>query len=111
MGARRKRDLDRRLEAYLATLRPLSLREVWKRAENWQIYAAVGGSAMAMLTGASAAILGNGNPETTLDPIRSIRLARGLLAGSTNIASIKAIRWPLRRMTPRTEEVSRPRTP
>ncbi len=44
MGAPRKTDLDRRLEAYFATLRPTPLRDVIKRsAANWPIYAAVTG--------------------------------------------------------------------
>jgi hypothetical protein len=92
MGAARKLDLDYRLEAYFATLRPASLREVLKRAERWQIYAAVTSSAVAMLTGASAAVIGNTIPEITEDPIASVRLAKQLLASSTNTPSIKAIR-------------------
>jgi hypothetical protein len=54
MRARRKRELDHRLEDYFATLCPSSLRDVWKRAENWQIYTAVSGSAVAMMTSASS---------------------------------------------------------
>ncbi len=51
MAVGRKADLDRRLDAYLATVR------LRTRPANWQIYAAVTGSAMAMATGASAALI------------------------------------------------------
>jgi hypothetical protein len=54
--------LDQRLEAYFASLRA-SLRERLKRSPaNWQIYAAVSSSAMAMMTSAAAAQLGSGVP-------------------------------------------------
>jgi hypothetical protein len=47
MGASRKLDLDSRLDAYFATLRSSSLKDVLKRsAANWQVYAAVTSSAM-----------------------------------------------------------------
>lgn len=60
MDTARKLDLDRRLDAYFATLRSSPLKEAMKRSMgNWQAYAAVTGSAMAMLTGASASLLGN----------------------------------------------------
>ena len=63
MGTRRQFDLDRRLEAYFATLRSSALKETVKRGlENWQIYAAVTGSAMAMMTGASASLIASGPP-------------------------------------------------
>ena len=53
---------DPRLEVHFATLRAPSLKDVLKRsAGNWQMYAAVTGSAMAMATGASAAIIGADN--------------------------------------------------
>src|SRR5579862_4068337 len=82
MGVSRKLDLDRRLEAYFATLRSASLRNALKRSVgNWQIYAAVGSSAMAMATGASAAIIGSGAPVTR-DPVASVRLVRQSPAGS-----------------------------
>jgi hypothetical protein len=45
-----------------------------------------------MLTGSSAAIIGTGIPESSPDPIASIRLAKQLLASSTNNPSIKPIR-------------------
>jgi hypothetical protein len=60
MGTKPKLDLDHRLEAYFATLRSSSLKTVLKRRMgNWQIYAAVSGSAVAMATGASAASIGS----------------------------------------------------
>jgi uncharacterized protein (TIGR03437 family) len=80
MPRERKPDLDRRLngrlDAYFAELRARPLRETLKRrAANWQVYAAVTGSAMAMATGASAAIIGSG--------------ARGILAAEA-VASVLA---------------------
>src|SRR5579864_4995894 len=77
----RKLDLDHRLDAYFATLRSPSLREALKRrVGNWQIYAAVSGSALAMATGASASIIGRGI-RVTPEPIASVRLAQQV-AGS-----------------------------
>ena len=72
MGTRRKFDLDGRLDAYFATLRHSSVTEALKRsAENWQIYAAVSGSAIAMATGASAAIIGAGTGKLPPEPFAS----------------------------------------
>jgi len=66
MGKARKSDLDRRLEAHFATLRPW--REVLKRsAGHWQMYAAVGSSALAMVTGTLASIIGGGIPLARRD--------------------------------------------
>jgi hypothetical protein len=80
MGAARKFDLDHRLEAYFATLRSAALREALKRsAGNWQLYAAVTGSALAMVTNASAQIIGSGIPDiwlTYLGAFAATRIAR-----------------------------------
>ena len=80
MGATRKLDLDRRLEAYFATLRSSSLREALKRsAGNWQTYAAVTGSAMAMATSASAAAASatsGWSPSPAFWPPNSLRALR-----------------------------------
>ena len=93
MGASRKFDLDQRLEAYFATLRSPSLREALKRgAGNWQMYAAVTGSAMAMMTSASAQIIGTGIREITTEPIASARVAMQNLASSKNIPLLHAVR-------------------
>src|ERR1039457_4741768 len=70
MGAARKFDLDHRLEGYFATVRSLK-----HSAGNWQLYAAVTGSAMAMVTNASAQIIGGGIRDITADPIASARVA------------------------------------
>jgi uncharacterized protein (TIGR03437 family) len=76
MGTARKSELNHRLEAHFATLRSSSVKEVLKRSlANWQIYAAVSGSAMALATGASAAIIGSASRGTP-DPVASSRLAR-----------------------------------
>jgi len=55
MGPARKHELDKRLADYCATLRSSRLEETRKRRSgNWQVYAAVTGSALAMATSASA---------------------------------------------------------
>jgi MYXO-CTERM domain-containing protein len=55
MAPVRKHELDQRLAAYSATLRSSRLEETRKRRSgNWQVYAAVTGSALAMATNASA---------------------------------------------------------
>ena len=93
MPRERKSDLDRRLngglggrlDAYFADL-PRPPRDTLKRrAANWQVYAAVTGSAMAMVTGASAAIIGSGGVRGMLaaEAIASV-LAAGPLASSRN---------------------------
>ena len=97
MGATRKLDLDRRLEAYFATLRSSSLRDALKRsAGNWQIYAAVTGSAMAMATGASAAIIGSGIRDIRVESIASV-LAAKQLASSQNMPWTNAVRLAMAR--------------
>src|ERR1035438_3566732 len=81
MRAPRKLDLDHRLDGYFATLRSSSLRDAVKRsAGNWQIYAAVTGSAMAMATSASASIIGSGIRDNRADPIASVLAAKQHLA-------------------------------
>jgi len=58
MSSSYKSDLDHRLDAYFATLRPSALRTALKRsAANWHLYAAVTSSALAMATSASAAAI------------------------------------------------------
>ena len=77
MGTARRFDLDHRLEAYFATLRASSVKEALKRsAANWQIYAAVTGSAMAMVTSASASIISNGTRDVTGEPVASVLAAK-----------------------------------
>lgn len=54
-------ELDSRLNGYFATLRTSSFGDVLRRSvENWQVYAAVTGSAVAMATNASASIIYSG---------------------------------------------------
>src|SRR5579863_3698433 len=85
MGASRKLDLERRLEAYFTTLRPATLKDTLKRsAGNWQIYAAVTGSAMAMVTSASAAIIGTGVDDISSNPTGSARTNKEHLQAFTN---------------------------
>ncbi|MGA2135865.1 MAG: IPT/TIG domain-containing protein [Bryobacteraceae bacterium] len=81
-----KLELDHRLEAYFATLRPSTLRDVLKRsAENWPIYAAVTGSALAMTTSTSAAIIGSGLRDTTVDPTASVLNGKPQFASTQNL--------------------------
>src|SRR5579871_5523207 len=96
MGARRKSNLDRRLEAYLSTQHQSTLQKAWKRkVGNWQMYAAVSSSAVAMLTGASASIISGTARTITPDPIASARSAKQLLAGSNDPPFIRAVRLAL----------------
>ena len=98
MRARRKLDLDNRLEGYFATLRSSSLTDALKRsAGNWQVYAAVTGSAMAMATSASASIIGNGIRENPADPIASVLAAKQHLASSKNLRLTSAVRLAMAR--------------
>jgi MYXO-CTERM domain-containing protein len=54
-------ELDSRLNGYFATLRTSSFGDVLRRSvDNWQIYAAAAGSAVAMTTNASASIIYSG---------------------------------------------------
>jgi uncharacterized protein (TIGR03437 family) len=74
MSGARKFDLNCRLDAYFATLRTSNLRDALKQsATNWQLYAAVTGSAMAMVTNASASMIGTGAPDLGTDPMASVR--------------------------------------
>lgn len=98
MGAKRQFDLDRRLEAYFATLRPASLREALKRsAASWQIYAAVTGSAMAMATSASASIIGSAVRDMTAVSIASVLATKRNSASSRNTPLIRAVRLAMAR--------------
>jgi len=85
MGVARKGGLDQRLDAYFATLRSSSLKQALKRgAANWQLYAAVTGSAMAMATNASAQIIASGVRNIAADPTASARTIRQYLSNSKN---------------------------
>jgi len=99
MGARRKSDLDQRLEAYFATLRSSSLRETLKRrASNWHIYAAVTGSAMAMATTTSASIIGPGIRHISVEPVASTLPLKQNFASSRNMPLANAIRLAMARL-------------
>src|SRR5579862_8362683 len=98
MGTKRKLDLDRRLEAYFATLRSSSLRKVLKhKMGNWQIYAAVSGSAVAMATGASAAIISNIGTRVMREPTASARLAPRNLTSSNNVPILNDVKLAMAR--------------
>jgi glutamate 5-kinase len=98
MSARRKPDLNHRLEAYFATLRSSSLRETLKRrTANWQIYAAVTGSAMAMATTSSASIIGTGIRHVSAEPVASALPIKQNFASSQNTSVANAIRLAMAR--------------
>jgi uncharacterized protein (TIGR03437 family) len=98
MGARRKFDLDHRLDAYFATLRSSSLKEVLKRAGNWQMYAAVTGSAMAMATSASATNISSVR-NMLADPIASVLATRQYIANPDQNPLMHAVRLAMARQS------------
>lgn len=105
MKRKRKLDLDHRLDAYFATLSSSSLRQALKRSVgNWQLYAAVSGSALAMATSASASIIGNG-VRPAPGYIASVRLARQL-ANSNDPPILKAVKLALARQDARRMSLS-----
>ena len=91
VAAARKLDLDQRLAAYFSTL---SLK---RGTRNWQIYAAVTGSAMAMVTGASAAIIGSGMRDTAAQPEAGITTAKRQFASSQSMPMLNAVRQAMAR--------------
>lgn len=94
MRKAQKSDLDRRLEAHFSTLRPYALRDRLKRrAGHWQKYAAVSGSALAMVTGASTSIIGGGIPLTP--QAASVRLAKSNRASFKGLRTVSDIRFAL----------------
>jgi uncharacterized protein (TIGR03437 family) len=97
MDETRKPDLASRLDAHFVTLRTPSLRQTLRRnAGNWQLYAAVTGSAMAMVTGASAAIIGSGTRDIKAESIASV-LAAKQLASSKNMPWTSVVRLAMAR--------------
>lgn len=76
MSNARRADLDHRLEAWFAALRSSGLQSKLKRSlGNWQVYAAVSSSAVAMATGAATAMLAAAGP-TNPEPTASVRLTK-----------------------------------
>jgi len=108
-----KVDLERRLEAYFATLRSSCLRDALKRcAAGWQIYAAVTGSAAAMATGASISAMASGPRDVLTEPNASVRLAQQL-ASSGNVPLMNALRLAgakPERLRPRSSQTEQPPT-
>ena len=68
--------LDRRLDTYFTTLRSSLTTRLKRRAGDWHLYAAVGGSARAMATGLSAAAVGTGARPLIPAPTGSSRTSR-----------------------------------
>src|SRR5215469_12005312 len=77
---RRKTDLEDRLDCHFATLHSSRLLQALKRSmANWQLYAAVSGSALAVATGASAPLISSGverAPDLTAS-VRTLQPAAG----------------------------------
>ncbi len=97
MDDARKLDLDHRLEAYFATLRSSFPKDAIRhKAGNWQVYAAAAGSALAMVTGASASIIGTGIRDVAAEPVASVREARHL-ASSRNTPLKNTVRLAMAR--------------
>ncbi len=99
MGAARKLDLDHRLEAYFATLRSSSfLKDTLKRrVENWQLYAAVTGSAVAMMTSASVSIIGSEIRDTTTEPPAGVAAVKPDFASSRTMPMVRAVKASMAR--------------
>jgi uncharacterized protein (TIGR03437 family) len=98
MRVARKLDLDRRLEAYFATLPSSSLRKALQRSVgNWQIYAAVTGSAMAMVTSASASIIGTDVRNITVEAIASVLAVKQHRMSSKSQPLLNAVRLAMAR--------------
>ena len=87
-------DLEWRLEAYFATLHSSQVKEALKRSlANWPIYAAVSGSAMAMITSATASIVNSGVRSIRPETIASFRTSRDHFAEFRKIAAISAVNF------------------
>ena len=97
MGTSRKSTLDRRLDAYFASLRSSPLKDALKRsAANWQIYAAMTSSAIAMATSSSAANIGAAVRAVPSDRAASLLAATQRLV-NPNLPFISAIRSAMAR--------------
>jgi len=93
MGTTRRAGFEQSLEAYAATLRSISPQGALKRrCGNWQIYAAVTGSAIAMATGAAAASIDGGPAAIGTEPMASILAAKRNAASSQNPPLANAVR-------------------
>src|SRR6185437_1198464 len=77
-----------RLDAYFAAVGPSRMKQ---RVTNWRLYAAVTGSTMAMMTGASAAVIQTGITDTS-EPSASARIASQHLLSSGNTPLRNVIR-------------------
>src|SRR5882724_8463224 len=95
MSTEHKPELNDRLETYFSILHssPLGAR-LKRKLESWHVYAAMGGSAMAMVTGASATVIGSG-VRVMPEAIASVRAARQL--GSSRIPLLKEVRLAMAR--------------
>jgi len=94
----RKCGLDDRLDAYFATLRPAALKQALKKsAGNWQFYAAVTSSAMAMVTSASTSMIVSGVRDIAADPVASARTAKLQFGSSKDLPLANAFRLAMAR--------------
>ena len=85
--------LNARLEAYFATRRLQPSRQ----PSHWQLYAAATGSAMAMLTGASASIVGSAIRVASPDAVQNFLASRQQFAASQNTPVFKAVKMAMAR--------------
>lgn len=93
-------DLERRLDTHFATLRSSSSKDAVRRsAANWQIYAAVTGSALAMVTGASASVIQSSVESIATDPVASA-MPGNLNPSSANIPLIHAVKLAMAAASP-----------
>src|ERR1700761_3280906 len=77
---------DARLDIYFAAIHPSHLRQ---RMANWRLYAAVTGSTMAMLTGASAAVIQTGTPDAPEPSASAFPASQHLLnSGNTPLRNV-----------------------
>src|ERR1035438_4434729 len=91
MNAPRKDSRNDRLEAYLATLRSPSWKEVLRRgAAHWHLYAAVTGSAMAMATSTSLSGLVRDHRDLPTGPMPNLLSAKQPSAHSQDSPLIRA---------------------
>lgn len=74
---------DKQLDAHFATLRFCSSAILKRATENWPMYAAVTGSALAMATNASAGVIYSGLQNLTAGPVSSVGALRMTNGAST----------------------------
>ncbi|HEX4135210.1 MAG TPA: IPT/TIG domain-containing protein [Bryobacteraceae bacterium] len=95
MDAIPKGELENRLGAYAATLRASGLK---RPPGKWQVYAAVSGSAMAMMTGAATSLIGSETSDTTSMPIARATANEQSFPSFRSMPMIRAVRSAMTRL-------------